>query len=176
KPAGFTAGLKRGIAAAGSFPGSLPAVSGRQKSIQANIDLWEEYRALGFLRSHHPLILWKDSILPVKRVKAIHINDYVGKFVQMIGWPVTQKEVWTRDGQTMSFLSLEDETALYETVVFPQIYKRYHKLLFDQIPLLVWGKVTDDNGAIIMELERIASLERRIANHFSSCYTPVNES
>jgi hypothetical protein len=32
--------------------------------------------------------------------------------VKIAGWPATKKEVWTGDGLAMSFLSLEDETAL----------------------------------------------------------------
>jgi DNA polymerase-3 subunit alpha/error-prone DNA polymerase len=57
----------------------------------------------------------------------------------MAGWPVTQKDVWTKDGLTMSFLSLEDESGLYETVIFPNVYEKYNRLLFDQRPLLVCG-------------------------------------
>jgi DNA polymerase-3 subunit alpha/error-prone DNA polymerase len=124
-----------------------------------NNDLWEEYRALGFLRNNHPLALWKDAVLAVKqRVKALHLRQYVGRNVKMLGWPVTQKEVWTAEGLTMSFLSLEDETALYETVIFPRIYERYAKLLFDQQPLLVYGRVTEDEGAVCVEINRIEVL------------------
>ena len=76
----------------------------------------------------------------------------------MAGWPVTQKDVWTKDGLTMCFLSLEDETALYETVVFPQIYDKYNKLLFDQQPLLVYGRVMNDQGALSLEISRIEAI------------------
>jgi DNA polymerase-3 subunit alpha/error-prone DNA polymerase len=76
----------------------------------------------------------------------------------MAGWPVTQKDVWTKDGLTMSFLTLEDETAMYETIIFPQVYDRYSKLLFDQQPLLVYGRVADDNGAVSLEVSRIEAL------------------
>jgi DNA polymerase-3 subunit alpha/error-prone DNA polymerase len=125
-------------------------------------DLWEEYRALGFLRNVHPLALWKDDVLSVKyRIKALHIGQYVGRNVKMVGWPVMQKDVWTKDGLTMSFLSLEDETALYETVIFPQVYDRYNKLLFDQRPLLVYGRVADDNGAVSLEVDRIEVLGKQ---------------
>jgi DNA polymerase-3 subunit alpha/error-prone DNA polymerase len=121
--------------------------------------LWEEYRALGFLRRLHPLALWKDDVMAVKyRTKALRIGDYVGRNVKMIGWPVTQKDVWTKDGLAMSFLSLEDETALYETVIFPDVYDKYNKLLFDQRPLLVYGRVTDDQGAVTLEVSRIEAL------------------
>jgi DNA polymerase-3 subunit alpha/error-prone DNA polymerase len=72
---------------------------------------------------------------------ALRTGDYIGRYVKLIGWPVTQKEVWTKDGLTMSFLSLEGETALYETVIFPDVYEKYGRLLFDQWPLLVYGRV-----------------------------------
>ena len=106
--------------------------------------------------------LWKDDVLAVKyRVKALHIGDYVGRNVKMVGWAVTQKDVWTKDGLTMSFLSLEDETAMYETVIFPQVYDRYSKLLFEQRPFLVYGRVADDNGAVSLEVSRIEVLGKQ---------------
>jgi len=121
--------------------------------------LCEEYGALGFLRKAHPLVLWKDKVLAAKnRIRAVHIDRYINRRVHLIGWPVTQKEVWTKDGLTMSFLSLEDETAMYETVIFPQIYDRYNKLLFDQMPLYVSGQVKDDQGAVILEVSGIEAL------------------
>jgi DNA polymerase-3 subunit alpha/error-prone DNA polymerase len=81
----------------------------------------------------------------------------------MAGWSVTQKDVWTKDGLAMCFLSLEDETAMYETIVFPQVYDRYVKLLFDQRPLLVYGLVVNDEGAVSLEISRIEVLEK--VNH-----------
>jgi DNA polymerase-3 subunit alpha/error-prone DNA polymerase len=125
-------------------------------------DLWGEYGALGFLRNEHPLALWKSEAQGTKgRVRADRLGEHMGREVKMIGWPVTQKEVWTKDGLAMSFLSLEDETALYETVIFPQVYERYGRLLFDQRPLLVWGRVCDDLGAVSVEVRRVEALGGR---------------
>ena len=76
----------------------------------------------------------------------------------MVGWSVTQKDVWTKNGLTMCFLSLQDETALYETVIFPDICDKYNKLLFDQRPLLVYGRVANDQGAVSLEVQRIEVL------------------
>jgi DNA polymerase-3 subunit alpha/error-prone DNA polymerase len=135
-----------------------------KKIVKGGKNLWEEYNALGFLRNTHPLALWKDDVLAVKyRVKALRIGEYAGRNVKMAGWPVTQKDVWTKDGLSMCFLSLEDETALYETVVFPQVYDRYNKLLFDQRPLLVYGLVTNDEGAVSLEINRIEILGKNSA-------------
>jgi DNA polymerase III alpha subunit len=58
----------------------------------------------------------------------------------------------------MSFLSLEDESALYETVIFPKVYEKYNRLLFDQQPLLVYGRVCDDMGAVSFEVPKIETL------------------
>jgi DNA polymerase-3 subunit alpha/error-prone DNA polymerase len=121
-------------------------------------ELWEEYRALGFLRKIHPLTLWKNKVLAVKRVKAIHIKEYMNRYIQLIGWPITQKEVWTKDGLSMSFYSFEDETAMYETVIFPEMYERYNKVLFEKRPLLVSGLVKDDLGAVCLEVQKIEVL------------------
>jgi len=124
-------------------------------------DIWEEYRALGFLRKSHPLALWKDEVMAVTyRVKASRIAEYVGQNVKMVGWSVAQKEVWTKDGLAMNFLSLEDETGLYETVIFPHVYEKYGKLLFDPQPLLVYGRVTNDDGAISVEVNRLNPLQQ----------------
>jgi DNA polymerase-3 subunit alpha/error-prone DNA polymerase len=78
--------------------------------------------------------------------------------VCLIGWPVTQKEVWTKDSLSMSFLTFEDETAIYETVIFPRVYDQYGKPLFDQMPLLVYGWVRDDHGAIMLEVSKVTPL------------------
>jgi DNA polymerase-3 subunit alpha/error-prone DNA polymerase len=121
-------------------------------------ELWEEYAALGFLRKLHPLALWKDAVVSARRVKAKRLADYLDRYVCLIGWPVTQKEVWTKDGLTMSFLTVEDETAIYETVIFPTVYEQYGKLLFDQMPLLVYGWVRDDHGAVTLEVSKVTPL------------------
>jgi len=145
-----------------AFHSPLP-VSHSSLKIDQSV-LPEEYEALGFLRNAHPLVLWRDKVMAAKnRIKAVHIDKYVNRNVCLIGWPVTQKDVWTKDGLTMSFLSLEDETAMYETVVFPQVYERYNKLLFDQQPLLVTGQVKDDQGAVILEVRKIEELEKIIS-------------
>jgi DNA polymerase-3 subunit alpha/error-prone DNA polymerase len=141
----------------------MTVISPKDIQIKTNDDdLWNEYRALGFLRNAHPLILWKNEVIAIKnRIKAIHIENYIGQNVKMVGWSVTQKDVWTKDGLSMCFLSLEDETEIYETVVFPNVYERYSKLLFDQKPLLVYGRVVNDHGAVCVEISKLIEISKR---------------
>jgi DNA polymerase-3 subunit alpha/error-prone DNA polymerase len=62
--------------------------------------------------------LWKDKLAAFKRIKVIWLSRYVGNKVKLIGWPINQKEIWTKDRLTMSFLSFEGEMGMYETVIF----------------------------------------------------------
>jgi hypothetical protein len=47
---------------------------------------------------------------------------------------------------------------MYETVIFPQVYDQYHTLLFDQRPLVVYGKAIDNHGALTVEVGKIEVL------------------
>jgi DNA polymerase-3 subunit alpha/error-prone DNA polymerase len=166
--------LKSNAGARAKGQDELFAVEGHHRSIATGVltgtrkktnpdELWGEYAALGFLRNTHPLALWKDKLAAFKRIKAVWLPQYVGSNVKLIGWPITQQEVWTKDGLTMSFLSFEDETGMYETVIFPQVYDQYHTLLFDQRPLVVYGKAVDDHGALTVEVGKIEVLGEKTA-------------
>ena len=45
------------------------------------------------------------------------------------------------------------------------MYDRYNKLLFDQRPLLVYGKVVNDEGAISLEVSRLEWLGKANSNY-----------
>jgi hypothetical protein len=53
---------------------------------------------------------------------------------------------------------------MYEAVIFPQTHKKCHTLLFDQRPLVVYGKVIDDHGALMVEVGKIEVLVERMAD------------
>ncbi len=124
-------------------------------SRQSDQELMEEFQILGFLRDHHPLLLWRKELSRLRRIRASGIAAFLNRRVTLLGWPVTQKEVWTKDGLSMDFVSFEDESALYETVLFPQVFERYRTLLFGQQPLLVTGMVRSDQGALNIEVMEI---------------------
>jgi DNA polymerase-3 subunit alpha/error-prone DNA polymerase len=119
-----------------------------------------EFETLGFLRSGHPLELWSSykDLRGIPRVFAADLAHYIGRRVRVLGWPITRKDVWTIHGETMTFISYEDETALYETVLFPPVYQQYRSLLFDIQPFLLTGIVTQQQGAVSLELEHLEKI------------------
>ncbi|MGI6433740.1 MAG: hypothetical protein ACOXZ4_07945 [Sphaerochaetaceae bacterium] len=58
------------------------------------------------------------------------------------------QSVLAKGGMPMEFVSFEDESALFETVLFPPIWQRYHTLIHSCSPLIIRGKVVDDQNAI----------------------------
>lgn len=121
-------------------------------------ELQSEFESLGFLRNAHPLILWAKYIVNTKRIKASEIEKHINRFVTLIGWPITRKNVLTKKGEAMAFVSFEDESDLYETVLFPTIFERYNALLTRQIPLVITGFVKNDYGAFIVEIDSLKYL------------------
>jgi DNA polymerase III alpha subunit len=78
--------------------------------------------------------------------------------VTLVGYPITLKRVFTSAREVMAFFSFEDETALFETVLFPEIYRRYERLLGSSRPLVIQGVVESDEGALTVEVDRLSSL------------------
>lgn len=126
--------------------------------VPTEAELSREFEALGFLRDHHPLMLWARRIATIRRVRAMDISSFVGRRITVLGWPITRKTVLTSQGLPMDFVSFEDEGAIYETVLFPQVHQRYRKLLFGQRPLVISGTVCDDNGAINIQVSSLNPL------------------
>ena len=71
-----------------------------------------------------------------------------GRTVWLRGWPVARKEVMTREGNPMAFVSFEDESAIYETVFFPKAYERFCRCLDRERPYLLRGTVETPFGAV----------------------------
>ncbi len=143
-----------------AFPKARQATAtGTSKLRNTEKELRGEFETLGFLRDRHPLALWSQALSRVSRILARDIPRHVGRQVTLVGWPVTQKEVLTAGGLMMDFVSLEDETALYETVLFPEAYARLRSLLFEARPLVVRGIVCDDQGALSVEVRSLVPLE-----------------
>ena len=60
----------------------------------------------------------------------------------------------------MIFVSFEDETSIFETVLFPDAFRRYYPLLDDGWAFLVHGRVDEDFGALSIGVERLVKVSR----------------
>ena len=91
--------------------------------------------------SAHPAALVRSRVGLNGLVKAGELSALIGKRVRLIGVLDTTRGTQTKNGQLMQFLTLEDETGIFEVTLFPRLYRKVRPLLSDGGPYLVTGKV-----------------------------------
>ncbi len=113
-----------------------------------------EFKYLGTTLDCHPLELWP-RLFAQPRLRARDLIRHVGCRIRLLAWPITAKPVLTSSEEPMEFVSFEDETAIFEAVLFPDAFKRFRHLLFEEAPLWVEGLVEKDRGAVTLTIESI---------------------
>jgi error-prone DNA polymerase len=107
-----------------------------------------ESETLGFPLSVHPLDLVEPFFRPAGKsfaiVAASDMAAHVGEKIRMAGWPVTRKEVLTREGEEMEFFTFEDKTGIFETVFFPKQFRRFCRDLDMSHAYLLHGRVESE--------------------------------
>jgi DNA polymerase III alpha subunit len=78
--------------------------------------------------------------------------------VTLAAWSITGKEVITRSGDSMEFISFEDETAIFETTFFPKAYQRFCQILDMNRAYLLTGRVQEQYGTVSVNVEQIRRL------------------
>jgi error-prone DNA polymerase len=135
--------------------------------------LRHELDTLGFLISLHPLDRYTGILKGLDFVRARDLHAHVGKQVTTIGWLVTGKTVHTKDGEPMKFVSFEDTTGLYETVLFPKVYNRFCPMLNEMRPYILKDKMEEYFGSISPTVTWIGFLDKYIREASRTCKLKV---
>jgi error-prone DNA polymerase len=139
-------------------PGYLPIPA--EYSLQQK--LTHELELFGFPLSCHPLDLFQEVLARIPHIPAKELAQHVGEQVTVIGWLVTEKIISTKKGEPMEFITLEDQTSLYDATLFPQTYRRYCHLLATNQGYIVTGLVEEQFSTVtltVRELRLLASRE-----------------
>ncbi len=117
-----------------------------------------EIKAFGFPISEHPLQPYLSALKGRVR-KARDLPRLVGQTVYLAGVYITRKETRTIEtGDPMEFITLEDETDIYEGVLFPEAFQKYGDLLLWETLFILRGKVEQSFGVITVTIEKLGSL------------------
>ena len=122
------------------------------------VRLRKEFEALGFLCDRHPMVLYADMLKKLRIVKAKDLKHFIGRHIRIAGLLITGKVVHTKHGDSMNFLTFEDDTGLIETVFFPKAYRRFCAILDRSRAYVLHGKLEDDFGAISMTVSQVEPL------------------
>ncbi len=118
-----------------------------------------EKEVLGFYLSGHPLKrVWDHAV----RRGAIGIADLAGREdgtrVTLCGLPGAIREINTKNGDRMAFVTLEDMDGSIELTVFPEAFRQSAGYLRGGVPLLVRGRVEGSGGQRKLLAEAIEPL------------------
>jgi error-prone DNA polymerase len=134
----------------------IPSHWPRVKDYDRATKLSHERETLGFILSVHPLR--EIAASNRKIVSANQLSRYVGRRVTLAVWSITGKEVLTKKGDPMEFVSFEDETAIFETTFFPKTYQRFCQILDMNRAYLLTGRVQQQHGTVSVNVEQIRRL------------------
>ncbi len=132
-----------------------------------------EIESFGFPISEHPL----EPYFPIinSRVrKAKDLHKYIGRTIHLAGVYITRKETATvKNREAMEFLTLEDETDIYECVLFPEAFQKYGDLLLWENLFILRGKVEESFGVISVTIEKLGSLPKMFRLNHSGSVPPL---
>jgi DNA polymerase III subunit alpha len=125
------------------------SVGGNGYGVLPDIDEWDEKtllsyekEILGFYVTGHPLARYSDSIKRFATCGASELSERTDKEqVRVCGIISGIKELITKKGDRMAFVTLEDLSGSVEVIVFPEVYTASMDLLKADDPLLISGEL-----------------------------------
>jgi len=113
---------------------------------------------LSFPVSVIPLDQYTEITDSIKHIFAEDLSSFIGKSVTLFGTLLTAKTVRTKNRESMSFLTFEDSTDLYECVAFPEAYRQFATKFEYEKSYLLKGQVDEQSGAIAVHLTSMEKL------------------
>jgi len=105
--------------------------------------------------SAHPAELVRRTSGQDGLTEASELQRRLGQHVRMIGILDTTRGTLTKNDELMQFLTLEDETGVFEVTLFPKLYRKVRRRLTDGGPYLVEGKVDEQYDSISVTAQRV---------------------
>jgi len=103
-----------------------------------------EKEVLGFYLTGHPLQKYEMELSQFVTGKLAQINHNQNQSVTIAGWVVAVRTLFTKRGDRMAVVMLEDQTGRLELTVFSDVYTEYRELLTKDRLLIVEGEVSLD--------------------------------
>jgi DNA polymerase-3 subunit alpha len=123
-----------------------------------------EKEVLGFYVSGHPLARYRGLIDSMGVTPTSELpGKGSGAKVTLIGHVVALKEIPTKSGNRMAFLTLEDMDGTVEVTIFPEPFKAGAPFLRSREPLLLRGRIDDGDKGLVVLAEDVRLLDQTLA-------------
>ena len=114
-----------------------------------------ELYTFGFYLTNHPITQYKVKYNSIDLDK---LKNYVNTYMDIVVYVDRIKEIETKKGEKMLFITGSDEISIIDLTLFPNTYKKYNHIKTGDI-LLVHGKIEKRFAKIEIILNDIKTLE-----------------
>ena len=136
-----------------------------------------EAQLLGIYISGHPLDHYKETIRQVSSMNIALLQQLKGqgkRDMKLAGMVSSMKIIFTKKGNKMAFVTLEDLSGKIECIVFPKVYEKYKQLLEQKDPLVLHGMIELGKGPNKFFPNRIEKLKDRVEQNASAVNININ--
>jgi DNA-directed DNA polymerase III PolC len=115
-----------------------------------------ELQILGYMVSANLLDYLAQQPAARQAIPIADLKNYSGRTIRIFGIPVTHRTHRTSTRQElMMFLSLQDNTGIADTILWPNVYEKFSSLAILNEPMLISGRVQEDYGTYSLEVQSI---------------------
>ena len=130
-----------------------------------------EIESLGLPLTAHPLAIFRERLAERGCLTVAAVMERAGggrpggegrrkrETARVAGLSAAWRPAPTRKGETLGFLTLEDETGLLETTLFPAVYRRSCRLLVSAGPFIAEGEIEERRRAISLQVRKLEVFE-----------------
>ena len=126
-----------------------------------SLKLKHEKETLGFYITGHPLRKYADEVRTYGNATTGTLSEKPSGFDVSIGGIISAIRVTrTKKGDSMAIVQLEDWEGMVEVLVFPDAYSKVHRLLESDAPVIVKGKLDNDESSMKILASDVYPMER----------------
>ncbi len=134
-----------------------------------------EKESLGFFLSGHPLGKYEELLDRFASANTETLQEARdGDMVRLGGMVRSKKSMYTKKGDAMAFVNLEDFQGTVEVTVFPRVYELSRELLEDDACVFVEGKVQREENAVKVLADQIIRAEDAERNWTASVHLKLD--
>lgn len=123
-----------------------------------------EKEALGFYFTEHPLKSYEKIIQRITSYDTQTIKETdATEDVSIVGIVNSFKQIVTKKGDKMAYMTIEDTKGIVETIVFPDLYAKYKAIMETDRPLIISGSLEKmEDGNVKIRAKNIMLLENAL--------------
>ena len=123
--------------------------------------IWEK-ELLGVYVSGHPLDAYAQALKKRPTIASVRADEREGIPVVVAGMIEESREIMTKKGDRMAFITIGDKIASLEAVLFPSVLAEKRDLCLPQKCVALKGRLSHRNGEPSIVVEAIKELERDV--------------